>query len=63
MPDGVADRGGGDLTGATPGASVSDHPRLTDLDTAQAFVDRHIGPGADERATMLAHSASTPSTP
>ena len=33
---------------------MSDHPRLTDLDTAQAFVDRHIGPGADERATMLA---------
>jgi glycine dehydrogenase len=33
---------------------VSDHPRLTDLDTAQPFADRHIGPGADQRATMLA---------
>jgi glycine dehydrogenase len=33
---------------------VSDHPSLADLDTASAFVDRHIGPGATERATMLA---------
>ena len=33
---------------------MSDHPSLVDLDTASAFVDRHIGPGATERATMLA---------
>jgi len=33
---------------------VSDHPRLSDLDTAQNFADRHIGPGRDDRARMLA---------
>ena len=33
---------------------MSDHPRLSDLDTAQTFADRHIGPGHEERATMLA---------
>ena len=33
---------------------MSDHPSLADLDTASAFVDRHIGPGSAERATMLA---------
>ena len=33
---------------------MSDHPSLADLDTAGAFVDRHIGPGSAERATMLA---------
>ena len=30
---------------------MSDHPSLADLDTASAFVDRHIGPGSSERAT------------
>ena len=33
---------------------MSDHPSLADFDTAGAFVDRHIGPGTEERATMLA---------
>ena len=33
---------------------MSDHPSLVDLDTASGFVDRHIGPGPSERATMLA---------
>ena len=33
---------------------MSDHPSLADLDTARGFVDRHIGPGSSERATMLA---------
>ncbi|NUR08867.1 MAG: aminomethyl-transferring glycine dehydrogenase [Nocardioidaceae bacterium] len=32
---------------------MSDHPRLTDLDAAQPFSERHIGPRADDRATML----------
>ena len=33
---------------------MSDHPRLSDLDNAQTFANRHIGPGHEERATMLA---------
>jgi glycine dehydrogenase len=33
---------------------VSDHPTLSELDTASAFADRHIGPGDADRATMLA---------
>jgi glycine dehydrogenase len=32
---------------------VSDHPSLSDLDSSAVFADRHIGPSADERATML----------
>ncbi len=32
---------------------MSDHPSLSDLDTAQPFVDRHIGPGPQDRAAML----------
>ena len=57
----VADRGGGDLTVAHPQEPLCPTtPRLADLDTAQPFADRHIGPGADERATMLEpRSAST----
>jgi glycine dehydrogenase len=33
---------------------MSDHPRLSDLDAASPFVERHIGPRAHEQATMLA---------
>jgi glycine dehydrogenase len=33
---------------------VSDHPTLSELDTASAFVNRHIGPGPEDRARMLA---------
>ena len=33
---------------------MSDHPRLSDLDAAQPFADRHIGPGPEDRARMLA---------
>ncbi|MDX6302569.1 MAG: glycine dehydrogenase [Nocardioidaceae bacterium] len=33
---------------------MSDHPTLSELDAAGVFADRHIGPGADERAQMLA---------
>jgi len=32
---------------------VSDHPTLADLDTAQPFSHRHIGPGPEDRARML----------
>jgi glycine dehydrogenase len=32
---------------------VSDHPTLSELDVASAFVDRHIGPGPEDRARML----------
>jgi glycine dehydrogenase len=32
---------------------VSDHPTLSQLDAALPFVDRHIGPDPDARATML----------
>jgi glycine dehydrogenase len=32
---------------------VSDHPSLSEFDTAQPFVDRHIGPNAADRAAML----------
>jgi glycine dehydrogenase len=32
---------------------VSDHPMLADLDTAQPFSRRHIGPGPENRARML----------
>jgi glycine dehydrogenase len=33
---------------------VSDHPTLSELDTSSAFVHRHIGPGPEDRARMLA---------
>ena len=33
---------------------MSDHPRLSDLDNANNFAGRHIGPGRDEREKMLA---------
>src|SRR3546814_17896464 len=33
--------------------TVSDHPTLSELDNAQPFTDRHIGPDADAVATML----------
>ena len=33
---------------------MSDHPTLAQLDAALPFVDRHIGPDPDARATMLA---------
>jgi glycine dehydrogenase len=33
---------------------MSDHPRLSDLDAASPFVERHIGPRAGEQAAMLA---------
>lgn len=33
---------------------MSDHPTLSQLDAALPFVDRHIGPDQDARATMLA---------
>ena len=33
---------------------MSDHPTLSELDTASVFSDRHIGPGPEDRATMLA---------
>lgn len=33
---------------------MSDHPTLSQLDAALPFVDRHIGPDPDARATMLA---------
>ena len=33
---------------------MSDHPSLSELDGAQPFRDRHIGPDDDNRATMLA---------
>ncbi len=33
---------------------MSDHPSLSQLDAALPFVDRHIGPDQDARATMLA---------
>ena len=33
---------------------MSDHPSLADLDAAGVFAVRHIGPGAAERAAMLA---------
>jgi glycine dehydrogenase len=32
---------------------VSDHPTLADLDIAQPFSHRHIGPGPEDRARML----------
>ncbi len=32
---------------------MSDHPTLSQLDAALPFVDRHIGPDPDARATML----------
>ena len=32
---------------------MSDHPTLSELDAAQPFTSRHIGPDADARATML----------
>ncbi|HEY9565915.1 MAG TPA: aminomethyl-transferring glycine dehydrogenase, partial [Nocardioides sp.] len=32
---------------------MSDHPTLSELDNAQPFTDRHIGPDADAVATML----------
>jgi glycine dehydrogenase len=32
---------------------VSDHPTLSQLDAAQAFVDRHIGPDDAQQAAML----------
>src|SRR5690349_8770447 len=32
---------------------MSDHPTLSELDTAQPFATRHIGPGDDDVATML----------
>ena len=32
---------------------MSDQPRLADLDVAQAFADRHIGPDHDDQAAML----------
>jgi glycine dehydrogenase len=35
------------------GASVTDQPTLSQLDAAQSFADRHIGPDAGERARML----------
>ena len=36
-----------------PGASVSDHPTLSQLDALTRFADRHIGPGEEEQRTML----------
>ena len=33
---------------------MSDHPTLAELDAASPFVTRHIGPGPEDRATMLA---------
>ncbi len=33
---------------------MSDHPTLAELDTAAGFVTRHVGPDAEEQATMLA---------
>ncbi|MEP7092201.1 MAG: glycine dehydrogenase (aminomethyl-transferring), partial [Nocardioidaceae bacterium] len=33
---------------------MSDHPTLSELDAADAFADRHIGPGAEDRSAMLA---------
>ncbi len=33
---------------------MSDHPTLSELDTASAFADRHIGPGQHDRSAMLA---------
>ncbi len=33
---------------------MSDHPTRSELDTASAFADRHIGPGPDDRSAMLA---------
>ncbi len=33
---------------------MSDHPSLSELDTAQPFATRHIGPDADDVSTMLA---------
>ena len=33
---------------------MSDHPTLAELDTAQPFADRHIGPDDSDRAAMLA---------
>ena len=33
---------------------MSDHPTLSQLDTAQAFADRHIGPDEEQEAAMLA---------
>src|ERR1700712_3204716 len=32
---------------------MSDHPSLSDLDSSAVFADRHIGPSAEEQATML----------
>ncbi len=32
---------------------MSDHPTLEGLDAATTFVDRHVGPGPDDVATML----------
>ncbi|HSE70639.1 MAG TPA: aminomethyl-transferring glycine dehydrogenase [Nocardioidaceae bacterium] len=32
---------------------MSDHPTLSQLDTAQAFEDRHIGPDEQQQTTML----------
>ncbi|MGH8964934.1 MAG: glycine dehydrogenase (aminomethyl-transferring), partial [Actinomycetes bacterium] len=32
---------------------MSDHPSLSQLDAAQSFVDRHIGPDASHEAAML----------
>ncbi len=36
-----------------PGASVSDHPTLSQLDALTRFADRHIGPGEEEQRSML----------
>ena len=33
---------------------MSDHPTLSELDAADSFADRHIGPGTQDRAAMLA---------
>jgi glycine dehydrogenase len=32
---------------------MSDHPTLSQLDTAEAFVNRHLGPDDEQQATML----------
>jgi len=36
-----------------PGASVSDQPTLSQLDAAQTFVARHLGPDESQQQTML----------
>ena len=32
---------------------MSDHPTLSQLDAAQPFVDRHVGPDDEQQARML----------